>query len=233
MQKGAEFTEQIAAIPLFQGLPRENYEELAMIAVDQVFPRGRMIFSQGDAATGLYVVISGRVKIYKVSPEGKEQTLHIFGSGEPIGEVAVFAGRKFPAFAETLEETRVFFFPRDSFVSLIAKNPAIALNMLAVLSLRLRKFSSLIEDLSLKEVPGRLAAYLLYSGGEGEKASAQVELDISKNQLASVLGTIPETLSRILSRMSRDGFLETKGRKIRILDRKGLEELAAGERRLT
>ncbi len=232
MQKGAKLTEQIATIPLFQGLPPENYEELAMIAVDQVFPRGQMIFSQGDEASGLYVVISGRVKIYKVSLEGKEQILHIFGSGEPIGEVAVFAGGKFPAFAETLEESRVFFFPRGSFVNLIAKNPAVAMNMLAVLSLRLRKFSSLIEDLSLKEVPGRLAAYLLYSGGEGKKPSAQVELDISKNQLASLLGTIPETLSRILARMTRDGFIETKGRKIRILDRKGLEELAGGERRL-
>jgi CRP/FNR family transcriptional regulator len=90
----------------------------------------------------------------------------------------------------------------------------------------------LIEDLSLKEVPGRLAAHLLYLS-EGKKGTAEVDLDVSKNQLASLLGTIPETLSRILARMSRDGFIELSGqRRIRILDRKGLEELASGEKRL-
>ena len=226
-------TDQIAGIPLFRGLAPKHYDELAMILVDQVVPRGQMIFSQGDEATGLYVVISGRVKIFKLSVEGKEQILHLFGTGEPIGEVAVFTGGKFPAYAEALEETRLFFFPRPAFIDLIRKYPSVALNMLAVLSLRLRQFTSLIEDLSLKEVPGRLAAHLLYLG-EGKKDVAEVDLDISKNQLASLLGTIPETLSRILARMARDGFIELSGqRRIRILDRKGLEELASGERRLS
>ena len=233
MKKPLKLTEQISGIPLFRGLTPKHYDELAMILVDQVVPRGQMIFSQGDEATGLYVVISGRVKIFKLSLEGKEQILHLFGTGEPIGEVAVFGGGKFPAYAEALEETRLFFFPRPAFIDLIRKHPSVALNMLAVLSLRLRQFTSLIEDLSLKEVPGRLAAHLLYLG-EGKKDVAEVDLDISKNQLASLLGTIPETLSRILARMARDGFIELSGqRRIRILDRKGLEELASGERRLS
>jgi CRP/FNR family transcriptional regulator len=233
MKQPLKLTDQIGGIPLFRGLTPKHYDELAMIVVDQVVPRGRMIFSQGDEALGLYVVISGRVKIFKLSLEGKEQILHLFGAGEPIGEVAVFAGGKFPAYAEALEETRLFFFPRPAFIDLIRKHPSVALNMLAVLSLRLRQFTSLIEDLSLKEVPGRLAAHLLYLG-EGKKDVAEVDLDISKNQLASLLGTIPETLSRILARMARDGFIELSGqRRIRILDRKGLEELASGERRLS
>jgi CRP/FNR family transcriptional regulator, dissimilatory nitrate respiration regulator len=232
MNKPMKLTDHIAGISLFQGLSPKHYDELAMIVVDQVVPRGQMIFSQGDDPTGLYVVVSGRVKIFKLSLEGKEQILHLFGAGEPIGEVAVFAGGKFPAYAEAMEESRLFFFPRPAFIDLIRKYPSVALNMLAVLSLRLRKFTSLIEDLSLKEVPGRLAAHLLYLG-EGKKAVAEVELDVSKNQLASLLGTIPETLSRILARMSRDGFIEMTGqRRIRILDRKGLEELASGEKRL-
>ena len=226
-------TDQVAGIPLFHGLTPKLYDELSMIVVDQLVPRGQLIFSQGDEAVGLYVVISGRVKIFKLSPEGKEQILHLFGAGEPIGEVAVFAGGKFPAHAQAMEESRLFFFPRPAFIDLIRKYPSVALNMLAVLSLRLRKFTSLIADLSLKEVPGRLAAHLLYLG-EGKKAAAEVELDISKNQLASLLGTIPETLSRILARMARDGFIELSGqRRIRLLDRKALEELASGERRLS
>ena len=233
MRKPLKLTDQVAGIPLFHGLTPKLYDELSMIVVDQVVPRGQLIFSQGDEAVGLYVVISGRVKIFKLSPEGKEQILHLFGAGEPIGEVAVFAGGKFPAHAQAMEESRLFFFPRPAFIDLIRKYPSVALNMLAVLSLRLRKFTSLIEDLSLKEVPGRLAAHLLYLG-EGKKGIAEVNLDISKNQLASLLGTIPETLSRILARMTREGYIELSGqRRIRILDRKGLEELASGERRLS
>jgi CRP/FNR family transcriptional regulator len=223
--------DQIAHIPLFQGLAPKQLEDLAMILVDQVIHRGKMIFSQGDEAVGFYVVISGRVKIFKLSPEGKEQILHIFGAGEPIGEVAVFAGEKFPAYAEALEESRIFFFPRTAFVDLIGKNPSVAMNMLAVLSRRLRKFASLVEDLSLKEVPGRLAAYLLLLS-EQQKKAINFELDVSKSQLASLLGTIPETLSRILARMEKEKLIKLEGKRITILDRNGLEELSVGERKL-
>ena len=128
-------------------------------------------------------------------------------------------------------ETKVFLFPRQSFVDLISKNPSLALNMLAFLSLRLRKLASLVEDLSLKAVPGRLAAYLLYLSDRDAKADI-LELDISKNQLASLLGTIPETLSRILKRMDKDKLIKTSFRRIHILDRQGLIELAYGKKRL-
>ena len=227
-----KLTDQIAAIPLFQGFSRGEYEDLAMIVVDQVIRKGQTIFEEGNEGSGFYVVLSGRVKVFKLSPDGKEQILHIFGAGEPFGEAAVFAGEKFPANAEALEESRVFFFPRLAFVELIGQNPSLALNMLAVLSRRLRKLASLVEDLSLKEVPGRLAAYLLYLS-EVKKGGVEVQLDVSKNQLASLLGTIPETLSRILAKLSREGFIKSTGpRQIQLLDRKGLKELASGERRL-
>jgi len=215
----------LSSSPLFEGLPSGHLDALAMIVVDQEVNRGEMIFSEGDNGKGFYVVVSGRVKIFKVSSEGKEQILHIFGPGEPFGEVPVFAGRQFPANAEAMEKSRVFFFPRAAFIDLIKKNPELALNMLAVLSMRLRRFTVLIEDLSLKEVPGRLAAYLLYLS-ESREGTRQLELDITKTQLASLLGTIPETLSRILGRMNKRGLIETEGPRIRILDMEGLKELA-------
>lgn len=222
---------QIARLPLFQGLERKQYEDLAMILVDQVFKRGEDIFYEDDEATGFYVVVSGRVKIFKLSADGKEQILHIFGPGEPIGEVAVFTGRRFPANAQAMEESRVFFFPRQEFINLIQKDTSLALNMLAILSQRLRRFSTIIENLSLKEVPARLAAYLLYLN-EREKGATTLTLEISKNQLASLLGTIPETLSRILARMEKEKLLRSEGKKIIILDRQGLEEISLGERKL-
>jgi len=202
-----------------------------MIVTDQVFRKGESIFSEGDEGSGFYVVIRGRVKIFKLSLEGKEQILHFFGPGEPFGEVPVFTGQHFPANAEAMEESRVFFFPRKSFVNLIKKNPSLALNMLAVLSMRLRRFTALIDDLSLKEVPGRLAAYLLYLNDQ-HKGSKEVELTITKAQLASLLGTIPETLSRILGKLSLQGFIETDGRRIRILDSEALQDLAESGGRL-
>ena len=217
--------QDIAAIPLFQGLPDKHLEDLAMIVVDQVFQRGQVIFSEGDDGNGFFVAVTGRVKIYKMSPDGKEQILHIFEPGEPFGEVPVFTGQQFPANAEAMQESRLYFFPRDSFIRLIRKNPSLALNMLAILSKRLRRFTMLVEDLSLKEVPGRLAAYLLYLSELGE-GTTDLELSITKGQLASLLGTIPETLSRILGKMSGQGLIETEGPKIKILDPQGLEELA-------
>ena len=215
----------IASIPLFSGLPRDQLDDVTRIALDMYFNKGRVIFSEGDEADGFYIVIEGLVKIFKLSFEGKEQILHIFGPGEPFGEVPVFAGQDFPAHAEALAESHLVFFPKDAFTALIHENPSLALNMLAVLSMRLRQFTVKIEDLSLKEVPGRLAAYLLYLAGEMASEEA-VELSISKQQLAALLGTIPETLSRILAKMSKQGLIQVDGRRIQLLDRLGLEDLA-------
>jgi CRP/FNR family transcriptional regulator len=224
-------TNQIASIPLFRGLPAKQLEKLADIVVDQTFKKGRMIFSEGDDGNGFYVVITGRVKIFKLSSEGKEQILHLIGPGEPFGEVPVFAGQSFPANAATITESRIFFFPREAFIRLIKQLPDLAMNMLAILSRRLRKFTLLIEDLSLKEVPGRLSAYLLYLS-EIKHGSLDLELDISKTQLASLLGTIPETLSRILGKMTRRGLIQAAGRRIQLLDPDGLEDLAEAGARL-
>ncbi len=226
-----EIVQQIAAVPLFKGLTREQLEELAMIMTDQQFGRGQTIFSEGDDGVGFYVVLAGLVKIYKLSPEGKEQILHIFGAGEPFAEAAVFMGSPYPAHAMALEQSRVAFFPRASFTDLIRKNPSLAMNMMAALSLRLKQFAHLIEDLSLKEVPGRLAAHLLFLSDQQE-GKEELRLRISKAQLASLLGTIPETLSRILGKMNRQEFIESSGSVIRILDRDRLESLATGDIRL-
>jgi CRP/FNR family transcriptional regulator len=215
----------ISTIPLFAGLSTDQLNGLAQICEDRAVLRGEMIFSDGDEGVGFYVVKTGMVKIFKVSWDGKEQILHLLGPGEPFGEVSVFAGDRFPASAQAMEEGVMVFFPRESFVSLIRGNPDLALNLLAVLSKRLRKFTALIEDLSLKEVPGRLAAYLLYMQ-EVRGGTMVLELDIPKNLIASLLGTIPETLSRVLGRMDKRGLIASEGSKISIKDLNGLRDLA-------
>jgi len=215
----------ISQTPIFQNLPEDALKMIRRIAKDKFYNKGQNVFSEGDDGNGFYVVAAGKVKIYKVSLEGKEQILHIYGPGNPFGEVPVFSGEQFPANAQTLLQSHLLFFPRTAFTELIAKNPSLCLNMLAILSLRLRQFTIQVENLSLKEVPGRLAAYLLYLVQEQE-AEDSVSLPISKGQLASLLGTIPETLSRILTKMSNRGLIDVSGGKITLLDPVGLEELA-------
>jgi CRP/FNR family transcriptional regulator len=219
----------ISNIPLFRGLPEKQLTELARIITERKYEHGEVLFSEGDEASGFFVLLSGRIKIFKLSPDGKEQILHFIEPREPFAEVAMFAGSHYPAHAEALKESRAIFRPRGAFEKLIKRDPDLAMNMLAILSQRLKYFSRLVEDLSLKEVPQRLAAYLLYLGGTGNN-NAPVDLSISKGQLASLLGTIPETLSRILNKMATQGLIEVKGRTIKLLRKDGLESLASGEK---
>ncbi len=215
--------------PLFGGLSAEQLNQLEHIGRDMAFERGETIFWDGDEGSGFYIVADGRVKIFKMSAEGKEQILHIYGPGQPIGEVPVFAGKNFPASAQAVVKSRLLFFPRQAFIDLITAHPSLALNMLAVLSLRLRQFTVQIENLSLKEVPGRLASYLIYLAEEQNSPQA-VCLPVSKGQLASLLGTIPETLSRIFNKMSAQNYIEVQGPDIVLKDRAALEELALSGR---
>ncbi len=217
--------EIISKTPIFNGLSEDQLKAMRSIAEDQFYDKGKIIFMEGDEGNGFYIVAAGKVKIYKVSMDGKEQILHIYGPGNPFGEVSVFSGLKFPAVAEALIKSHILFFPKDSFISLLSKNPSLALKILALLSRRLRQFTLLIENLSLKEVPGRLAAYFI-SLSEEQDIPDILTLPVSKGQLSSLLGTIPETMSRILSRMSKDGLIEVNGREIKILNNPGLEELA-------
>ena len=218
----------ISTIPLFNGLPEDQIVAIKKIAVEKKINKGEIIFSEGDEGNGFFVVADGRVKVFKVSTEGKEQILHIFGPGQPFGEVPVFAGQKFPANAQAIDRTRVLFFPRASIVNLISANPSLALNMLAVMSKKLRQFAVQIENLSLKEMPARLASYLIFLADEQNRDDL-VSLKISKGQLASTLGTIPETLSRAFAKLSGQNLINVDGKKITLLNRRGLEDLAEYE----
>lgn len=218
-----DIKEIIGSSVLFSGLSGEELDKVAAITVVKTFDRGESIFFEGDRGEGFYMVADGKVKIFKMSPDGKEHILHIFGQGEPFGEVPVFHGQPFPANAMALVRSDLIFFPRTGFINLVTANPALSLNMLAMLSLRLRRFAAQIENLSLREVPGRLASYLIYLSEE-QDTPGRVLLDIPKGQLASLLGTIPETLSRIFAKMSEEGLIRVEGRTIFLDNVEGLRE---------
>ncbi len=210
---------------LFGGLPEDQLEEIKKVSVDKHFDKGEIIFFDGDEGVGFYLVIEGSVNVYKISSEGKEQILHIVKEGETIGAVPVFSGKSFPANARALSKSHLLFFPRELFIRLITNKPSLTMNILALLSMRLREFTVQIENLSLKEIPGRLAAYLLYLSHEQGNKDV-IALNISKVQLANLLGTGPESLSRALGTMKSRKLIEEEGATIRMLNRGAVEELA-------
>jgi CRP/FNR family transcriptional regulator len=222
---GTDIRQLIANVLFFKGLSEDELESIRQIASERTYQRNQLVFGDGEEGNGFFLVVTGKVKVFKMSPEGKEQILHILGPGEPVGQVAVFAGASFPANAQAITDSRLLFFPRRAFVALIQARPTLALNMLAILSNRLREFTVQIENISLKEVPARLASYLLYLSDEQEGAE-RLQLNISKAQLASIIGTIPETLSRILNRLSVKNLIRVNGREIRLVDRDSLAALA-------
>jgi len=223
--QSSEFREFLANIQLWQGLPEAQLEALAEIAIAQTYPKGQVIFAQGDQGRGFFVVRSGRVKVYKLSVEGKEQILHFFAAGDHFAEVPAFDGQCFPASAAAVEKSEVLFFPRTAFLALLEEHPTLAINILAIFARHLRRFAQIIEDLSFKEVPGRLAVYLLYLSDRNGTSDA-VELDMTKTQLAAFLGTIPETLSRVFAKLNQDGLISIDGSKIKLLNRQRLRLLA-------
>jgi CRP/FNR family transcriptional regulator len=223
----SELREFLANIQLWRGLPEDQLDALAKIAIAKIYRKGEVIFEEGDEGRGFFVVKSGRVKVFKLSADGKEQILHFFGDGEHFAEVPAFDGQCFPASAATVEKTELLFFPRTAFLALLQQHPTLALAMLAVSARHLRRMAQIIENLSFKEVPGRLAVYLLYLSDRNGKGE-EVELDMTKAQLAAFLGTIPETLSRVFAKMSQDGLISLDGSRIKLLNLERLMVLAEG-----
>jgi len=216
---------------IFQGLDPEQLAILTQIIRPQSYRKGEPLFQQGDKAEGFFIVRSGSVKVFKHSANGREQILHIFGAGDHFAEVPAFDGQCFPAFATAIENSEILFFPRQFFLELLEQHPTLTINLLKSFARHLRRFSVLVDNLSLREVPGRLAAYLLQHSNQVQRSETTknadcIELEISKGQLAALLGTIPETLSRAFHKLSQDGSISIEGTTIHICDRLTLEKLA-------
>ncbi|MCU0549343.1 MAG: Crp/Fnr family transcriptional regulator [Leptolyngbya sp. Prado105] len=213
---------------IFQGLPVDQLAKLVELAIVQSYNKGEILFHQGDEGIGFFVVRSGRVKVFKLSADGKEQILHIFGQGDHFAEVPVLDGLCFPASASALEKLEVLFFPRQAFLQLLEQQPTLAINLLKSFARHLRTFSHLVDNLALREVPARLANYLLSLSEQAGNAEV-VELDLPKGQLAARLGTIPETLSRVFAKLSREGLIEIEGSQVILRDVDRLNQLVVGK----
>lgn len=211
--------------PIFQALSAEQLTALATIAIPQTYKKGEALFFEGDEGTGFFVVQSGRIKVFKLADNGKEQILHIFGEREHFAEVPAFDGGNFPASAAAMERSLVIFVPRSAFLMVLEQHPTLAIAMLSTFAKHLRRLAHLVDTLSFKEVPERLAQYLLTLSDRSERAEV-IQLDLPKGQLAALLGTIPETLSRTFYKLAQEGLIEVEGTTVHLSDRDRLEALA-------
>ncbi len=218
--------------PIFAELTDAELSFLVRRAVSRKFDDGEIIFSEGDPCPGMYVVESGFVKIFKTSPNGREQVLAIDGPGHSIAELPVFDGGSFPASAQAIKETSLLFVSKQDFHGLCLQHPGVALKVLRVVGKRLRSLVGIIEELSFTTVRHRLAAALLRMAREGRKTAEGVEITLPANnqELASQIGTVRELVSRNLSRLQTAKIIKIDGRTVTIANLRALEaEVESGE----
>ena len=211
---------------LFARLTESEMRTLCARVSKRHFGRGETLFSEGDQCHGLFVVATGRIRIFKLSSSGREQVLAVEGPGSSFAELPVFDGGVYPASASALEDAEVLFISRKDFQNYCREHPEVALKVLAVVGSRLRRLVGIIEDLSFTTVRQRLISLLLrlaQGGGTTTKQGVRVELTTTHQDLASELGTVRELVSRNLSRLQAEGLLEVNGRTIIIKDLSGLK----------
>lgn len=187
--------------------------------------RGETIFSEGTKAEAFFIVAKGSVKIYKVSQDGKEHTLHIHIPGDPVAEAAIFDSMTYPANCTALEDSTLIGVSRKEFISFLKAHPEMALKIMSGYSKRLRQFVAKLEELSLKDIKARLAGHLL-ENRVLEEGNTVCRLSYSKRELASLLGTIPETLSRAFAFLKQKKLIIEKGNIIHIPDPEKLKNFS-------
>jgi len=217
----------LAKVPIFSGLTESELGFLTERVVSRHYSAGETVFGEGEPCSGLYVVESGSVRIYKSSPNGREQVLSIDGPGGSIAELPVFDGGNYPASAAAINNVNLLFVSKQDFQALCLAHPQVPLKVLRVVGARLRRLVGIIEVLSFTTVRHRLASYLFrlaQKSGKRTAAGVEVTLPITNQELAAQIGTVRELVSRNLSRFQAEGTLKIEGREVAICNLKALEE---------
>src|SRR5579862_5152680 len=197
-------TDVLRAAPLFKPLTDSEIQLLAARSTLQTHGAGQMLFSEAEACKGLYLVARGRVRIFKVSPSGREHVLAIEGPGSSIAELPVFDGGTYPASAAAMEESELVFISRKDFQSICLEHPQVALKVLQVVGGRLRRLVGIIEELSFTTVRHRLISWLLREAklkGRPTERGLAFTMQASHQELAAQIGTVRELVSRNLARL--------------------------------
>jgi CRP-like cAMP-binding protein len=222
--------ELLRVTPIFSRLAPADRKNIAEVARVQVFARGDVIFEQDSPSDAFYAIASGRVKIFKMMPNGKDVILEVFGPGDPLGAVAAYMDRPFPASAAAIEDTLCVIIPRAAFFRLIETQPSLVRGLLLGLTTRLVELTNRLAELTGGRIEPRFARLFLKLAsqmGHGERGGTFIPLTLSRQELADLTGTTIETCIRIMSRWNKDDVVRTEKDGFVVLDRAELERIAS------
>ena len=219
----------LAQIPLFRRVSAEDRERLITVSQLRTYERGTCVFEEDDPSDFFYVIVTGRVKVFKHAPNGNDIILELFGPGGPLGAVAAYEARPYPATAAALETTTCLLIPRQAFFALLEQHPSLVRGLLGSLSLRLVELTTRLAELTGGRVEVRFARLFLKLGeqlGRADRGGVFIPLALARQEIADMTGTTIETCIRIMSRWNKDDVLRTEKDGFVIVDRAALEELA-------
>jgi CRP/FNR family transcriptional regulator len=219
-----EFVQQMRSVPLFTGLDEATLQELARGASRREYQANEMVVLEGEALPGLFYLEYGWLKVVKISPSGREQTLRFLEPGETFNEIGVFTNQPNPATAIALEPAGIWMIRREALLHLLQTRPDFAQHIIAKMAERMLYLVSLVTDLSLRPTIGRLARLLLEDASDGILHRPRW---YTQAELAARLGTVPDVVQRALRSLENDRLISVEKHQIRILDRQALVELAS------
>jgi CRP-like cAMP-binding protein len=211
---------------LFAGLPPGDLPAIADIAIVKALDKSDYLFREGAPSQGFYIVQKGAINVHRVNAAGKEQVIHIFRAGESLAEASLATLSGYPADARAVESSQVLLVQKAGFLSLLKRQPELALRMLGSMSLHLRVLVGQLEDMTLKDVETRLANWLIKRCPNPESARpVTIELKTTKRVLAAEVGTVSETFSRTLAKFRQQKLVTVKGKTLVVLSPAKLKEL--------
>jgi CRP/FNR family transcriptional regulator len=225
----ADVEEAIRRTVMYRRLSDDDRKRLAAVSRLKAYAKGERIFEEADPSDFFYVVVSGKVKIVKMMPSGKDVILELFGTGNPFGSVAAYEGRPFPASAIALEDAVCLLTPRASFFSLLEEHPSLVRGLLLGLTQRLIELTNRLTELTGSRVEARFARLFLKLAdnvGRPGAGGIAIPMPLSRQELADLTGTTIETAIRIMSRWGKDEIVRTDKDGFVLLDKAALEEIA-------
>ena len=226
MANALDNLEVLKNIFIFSGLSLSDLKEMQRLAGEEKIKKGQTIFLEGDPPQWVLLLKKGKVKLFKESKAGKETILRIVGNGETFGELVLFDGRPYSHSAKAMESSVILKIPRSSFLEIIKNRPTISFEIILELSRQLRDAQETIQALAVERVEKRIVSLLLKLSeriGQNEKGKMKIPVVLTRQDIADMVGSTVETTIRVISRLSKEGYLETKGKTIYILDAKGLK----------
>jgi CRP-like cAMP-binding protein len=229
-QQVAEVEAILRKTAVFQRLSPPDLHTVAEAAAIRRYDKGQVLFEQDAPSDAFYTIASGRVKIFKMLPTGKDMILEVFGKGDPLGAVAAYDGRPFPASAVALEDTVCVVIPRPAFFRLLETHPSLVRGLMLGMTIRLVELTNRLAELSGTRIEPRFARLFLKLAtdmGRPERGGTFIPLALSRQELADMTGTTIETAIRIMSRWNKEAIVHTDKDGFVVLDRARLENTAS------